>query len=224
MYNIKALTAIAAVGLFPFAANSATVTIDSFDTTQIVAAPGGGGASDTATVTAGEAIGGERKITATGDGVITPGNNTTVFVNGGTASVSNSDSVTGTGYFEWVAGGFDLTDGGTNDAFVLQIASVDLNVSFTLTVDGTSQTSAFNSTTGVVSFGFGAFGNLMNANDISLLVEGPASFDARFSFLGAEDLEPNAGPAPVPLPAGGLLLGSILLGGGIAARRKAKKA
>lgn len=223
MQNIKTLAAVSVAGLIPVAGNAATVTIDSFLTTQIVAAPTGGGASDTATVSASEAIGGVRTITAAGDGVITPGNNTTVFVNAGTASVSNSDSVTGTGLFEWNAGGFDLTDGGTNDTFVLQIASVDLNVSFTLEVDGLSQTSAFNSTTGAVSFGFGAFGDLTSANDISLFVEGPASFDARFSFLGAEDLEPNMTPSAVPLPAGGFLLGSILFGGGIAARRKAKK-
>lgn len=223
MLDIKTLAVVSAAGLIPVAGSAATVTIDSFLTTQIVAAPAGGGVSDTATVPAGEAIGGERTITATGNGVITPGNNTTIFVNAGTASVSNSDSVTGTGLFEWDAGGFDLTDSGTNDTFVLQIASVDLNVSFTLTVDGASETSAFNATTGAVAFSFGAFGDLTNATDISLLVEGPAAFDARFSFLGAEDLEPNATLSAIPLPAGGLLLGSVLLGGGIAARRKAKK-
>ena len=220
MVNVKGLLLVSAVALAPVAGAAATVTIDSFDTAQFVITPSAPGFDASSTVAAGEAIGGSRTITAAGNGTLFPVETTTINVGGGTASVSNSDDVTGTALFEWMAGGFDLTDGGTNDTFVLDINTVDLSVSYDLTIDGITSSSAANAMTGTVEFAFADFGNLADAGSISLLVAGPASFDASFSFLGAEDLIAN--PSAVPLPAGGLLLGSLLLGGGFVSRRKAK--
>lgn len=222
MLNVKTLSVLSAIALIPVAGNAATVAIDSFTTTQGAIDPAGGGLGTTSTVSASEALGGTRTITANGTGGLFPLVTTTISVGGGTASVSNSDQVVGTGLFEWAMNGEDLTDGGTNDTFVLQVVSADLGGSFELTVDGLSSTSTYNPATSTVSFSFGAYGNLSSANAISLLVSGPTSFDTSFSFLGAEDLVPNTPVSPVPLPAAGLLLGSVLLGGGIVARRKAK--
>ncbi len=102
-----------------------------------------------------------------------------------------------------------------NTQFVLDVINVDLNVVFDLTVDGITATSISTSSAGNVTWDFSSFAgaNLGSASEISLLVSGPTAFDAEIDFIGA---------AAVPLPAGGLLLGSILLGGGFAARRKAK--
>ena len=95
----------------------------------------------------------------------------------------------------------------------MSVINVDLDVQFDLTIDGATSSSTAVSAAGDILFDFADFGNLASATSISLLVSGPVAFDAEFDFLGA---------AQVPLPAGGLLLGSILLGGGFAARRKAK--
>ena len=215
MVNVKTLALVSAVALAPVAGAAATVTIDTFDTFQQVIDPSGFGLGASDTAAAGEAIGGNRTITADGDGAVFPTLATGVTVTGGTALVSNGSGVTGTGLFAWNAGGVDLTDGGTNTQFVLEVIDVDLDVSFDLTVDGATVTSTATSTAGTILFDFADFGgaDLTNADSISLLVSGPTSFDAEIDFLGA---------AAVPLPAGGLLLGSILLGGGFAARRKAK--
>ena len=95
----------------------------------------------------------------------------------------------------------------------LSVIDVDLDVQFDLTVDGATSSATAASAAGDILFDFADFGDLTSASSISLTVSGPVSFDAEFDFIGA---------AQVPLPAGGLLLGSILLGGGFAARRKAK--
>lgn len=223
MLDVKTLPLITVVSLLPIAGMAATVQIDSFDTSQSVIDPLGGMFGSTSTVTATEALGGMRTITARGDGTLFPVSTTTINISGGTAAVSNSDQVTGTGLFEWAAGGVDFTDGGTNDTFVLDIVSIDLGATFALTVDGATATSAYSTTTGFVSFDFGAFGDLTSASTISLMVSGDVSLDTSFWFLGAEDLVADPGNqtvSPVPLPAGGLLLGGILMAGGVAASRK----
>ena len=215
MFDVKTLAIMGAVALAPVAGSAATVAIDTFDTAQLAIDPGGMGFTDTNTVAAGEAVGGNRTITADGDGTLFPVSTTSINVAGGNAQVSNSSGVTGTALFEWNAGSVDFTDGGTNRFFVLNVLDVDLDVSFALTVDGVTSTSIATATAGAVLFDFGDFAgaDLTSASAVSLFVSGPTSFDATFDFLGA---------AEVPLPAGGLLLGSILLGGGFAARRKAK--
>ena len=213
MFDVKTLAIMSAVALAPVAGSAATVAIDTFDTAQLAIDPAGSGFSDSNTVAAGEAIGGNRTITADGNGTLFPVSTTTINVGGGSATVSNSSGVTGTGLFEWNAGGADLTDGGTNALIVLSVIDVDLDVQFDLTIDGATSSATSASTAGDIFFSFADFGDLSSASSISLLVSGPDSFDAEFDFIGA---------AQVPLPAGGLLLGSILLGGGFAARRKAK--
>jgi len=220
MFNFKTLSMVAAVALAPVAASAATISIDSFDTPQTAITPAGSGIGTSSTIAAPEAIGGQRTITVTGDGDLFPIVTTSINIAGGNVSISNSEGVTGAGLFEWTAGGVDLTDGGTNDNFVLEVNSVDTAVSFDLTIDGYTASHTAVSTSDDVLFDFMSFGDLTDANEISLLVYGPAAFDANFSFLGAEDLTANP-VSPVPLPAGGLLLGSILLGAGFMARRKA---
>lgn len=219
MFQLKTILVAGAVALAPVVSSAASITIDSFDTPQIAISPSGAGIGASSTIAAPEAIGGSRTITADGDGAFFPILTTAINVAGGTASISNSDQVVGSGLFAWDAGGTDLTAGGVNDTFVLVINSVDLGVTFDLTVDGVTSTSAFSAATGDVLFDFAAFGDLTSANDISLLVSGPAAFDASFSFFGAEDLIDNP-VAPIPLPAGSVLLGSLLLGAGIFARRR----
>ena len=219
MFNVKTLAAVSAVALLPMAGSAATVTIDSFLTSQEVIDPSGFGLPATSTVAAAEAIGGDRTITAAGDGASNPTRATSILVDGGSAFVANGPTVTGTALFEWAAGGFDLTDGGTNDTFVLALNSIDLSVDYALTIDGASAASSFNSATGNVEFDFSSFGDLSSADAISLLVSGPTSFDASFSFFGAEDLVENP-VATIPVPAAGFLLGSVLLGAGFMGRRK----
>ena len=216
MFDVKTLAIMSAVALAPVAGSAATVAIDSFDTAQLAIDPGGVGFTDSNTVAAGEAVGGQRTVTADGNGTLFPVSTTSINVANGSATVSNSSGVTGTGLFQWnVASGIDFTDGGTNSFFVLDVVAVDLNVQFDLTIDGATVTSVASASAGTVLFDFADFAgaDLTSASAISLLVSGPTSFDAEFDFIGA---------AAVPLPAGGLLLGSILLGGGFAARRKAK--
>lgn len=216
MFNVKTLAIMSAVALAPVAGSAATIAIDSFDTAQLAIDPAGAGFTDSNTVAAGEAVGGQRSITAD---VVTNAQNlpvaaTLVNVANGSATVSNGAGVTGTGLFEWNAGGLDFTDGGTNAFFILDVVDVDLDVQFDLTVDGSTVTSVSTSSAGTVLFDFADFAaDLTSVSAISLFVSGPTAFDAEFDFIGA---------AAVPLPAGGLLLGSILLGGGFAARRKAK--
>ena len=118
MFDVKTLAMMSAVALAPVAGSAATIAIDTFDTAQLAIDPAGSGFSDSNTVAAGEAIGGNRTITADGNGTLFPVSTTTINVGGGSAEVSNSIGVTGTALFEWNAGGIDLTDGGTNRFFI----------------------------------------------------------------------------------------------------------
>ncbi len=217
MVTIKTLAGAAAVAMMPMAGMAATVVIDSFDTAQLAIDPAGSGVSASNSMAAGEAIGGTRTITADGNGTLFPVSTTSINIAGGFAEVSNSNNVNGTGLFEWNAGGADLTDGGLNDTFVLYVNSTDLGTQFDLTVDGVTSTQTASST-GNISFSFAGFGDLSSASMISLLVSGPTAFDSSFTLLGAEDLEPN--PSPVPLPASGMMLGGLMLGAGFVARRR----
>lgn len=220
--NIRTLTVVGAAALFPFAAAAAPITIDGFTVFQEVSAPVNGSTPSSSTV-ASTFAGGDRTLTAAGDG---SGSSSTRFtqvaVDGGLASIANGPGVTGTGLFEWDLGGLDLTMGGLNDTFVLGVDFVDIATGFDLTVDGTTVSSMSSSNTNDILFDFTSFGLMTNVNDVSIRISGPVSFDATFDFFGVDDLQPNV--AAVPLPAGGLLLGAALLGGGFAARRKAKKA
>ena len=220
LFNIAALATSALV--LPQATLAATITIDDFTTNQAAAAPAEGAVPSTSTIAAPEAIGGFRTISLRGDGTGGIFSTTAANVSGGEASLSNTSGVTGSALFQWVPGGVDLTDGGLNDSFVLDVIATDLGTKFDLTVDGTT-VSASSGAAGRVVFPFTGFGDLTNANDISLFVSGPANLDTTFNFIGADDLIANPVTPPVaaiPLPASGLLLGGLILGAGVVTRRK----
>lgn len=222
MLSFRALLVASAAAILPATSFAAPILVDGFTAAQTVSAPDFSPLFPTSSTVDSTYAGGDRTVTARGDGAAFPGLATVVTIGGGAAAISNGTGVIGTGLISWALGGLDLTDGGLNDTFVLGVNRVDLALSFNLTVDGVTVSSSSTSATGNINFGFASFGDLTNVPEISLFVSGPSDFDASFSFLGADDLNPNV--SPVPLPAGGLLLGSVLLGGAVAARRKAKKA
>lgn len=217
------LLAAAAAVAFSGAASAATVVIDTFDVTnfQVVGAPTLGNNPQNPATTSGptpEAIGGIRTITNTRTA---PAGLTNAFgqqvqstVTSGKASVSLGAATQGFSVFSWNAGGADLVDG-TNDRITLEVLSTDQNVTFTLNLGGVSvsQTAL---AAGTLTFAFADFGaaDLTNVGAISLLIEGPTSFDTEFDLIQAV--------GAVPLPAGGLLalagLGAL---GAVRARRKA---
>ena len=192
------------------AAWAAPVYIDRFDGSQTVSNPGFGGFNPTDSGLFPNVIGaGSRDLTVAGNGSGFP-EVTTISVNGGTASITNGASTTGTALFEWDGLGTDLTDGGTNKYIELSILTADLNVDYTLTINGTSVTKALSSGTVLPSrliWDFTEFGttDLSNVGAMSLFVSGPQSFDASFDFIAAT----------VPLPGGAALafgaLGSLMV-------------
>lgn len=222
MMSIRTLAVASISALIPAVGFAAPITIDGFTAAQTVSDPDFAPLFPTSSTVDSTYAGGDRTVTAQGDGGAFPGLATVVTIGNGSASISNGSGVIGTGLFSWDLRGFDLTDRGLNDTFILGVNRVDLALSFSLTVDGRTVSSSSTSTTGNLTFGFASFGQLTDVQSISLFVSGPSDFDADFAFLGVDDLLPNV--SPVPLPAGGLLLGSVLLGGAVAARRKAKKA
>lgn len=212
-------------------AGAAPVTIDTFQTAQSTAAP-----NDTTpfenpvsvTGAAPEAIGGQRTVSALR---LTPDDNNSItgqqveaIVTPGLAGVSTGFATTGYGVFLW--GGAsplnaDLVDG-TNEWIDITVLSADQSdISYTLGLDGV-QVLKMASAAGTLRFNFSEFGGVdaTNISTISLLVNGPESFDTTFSFIGAD------GPVTsgvVPLPAGGLLaLGGMGALGALRTRRSRK--
>ena len=223
MIRSTLLTAAAAVAIAG-SANAASVTIDSFDTTnfQVLGAPTLGTPAQNPATTSGataDAIGGIRTLTnertdpaGTANAF---GRQVSTVISGGIAAVSLGASTEGTALISWDAGGADLVDG-TNDRITLDVISADLSVNFTLSIGGVSVTESVGSSgPGTLAFNFSDFAgvDLTNVSTISLLVSGQTSFDTEFDLIQAV--------GEVPLPAAGLLaiagLGAL---GATRARRK----
>lgn len=226
MVNLKTFGAAAAVALVPMMGAAATISVDDFSTFQVASAPGLGSLGPNSVATAPAGSIGDRTLTASGNGVNTPGSSTDILISGGIGAVSTSAGVTGQGRFTWDAGGIDFTDNGTNDTFVLDIVTLDLGANYELGLNGTVVSTATVSAASNILFDFADFdmADLMNANTISLFVSGDDAFDTSFTFLGAEDRVPPSvvvPPSAVPLPAAGFLLLAGL--GGMAGLRRRKK-
>ena len=225
MVNLKGMLAISAIALTPLAASAATISIDDFSTTHGPQSAAPGTTSSSTQIAPGGAIG-DRTLTATAEAGST--GNTTGLITGPVVDllgVSNDFLSQGSVTVSYDLGGLDISSSGTNDTIVIGTNSIDLSggALFSVAIDGVVS-SAGVLAAGILNYSFADFvgANFSSVNTLSFTVDsnGTDAVDASFTFIGIDDLEPNV--SPVPLPAGGLLLGSLLLGGGFAARRKAK--
>ncbi|MFK7754967.1 MAG: VPLPA-CTERM sorting domain-containing protein [Sedimentitalea sp.] len=217
-----ALTAAMLLG-FTGAVSAASISVDDFSTIQgPVTATGGATETDTQ-IAPGGALG-DRTITVTNDAGSFGG--TTGFITGPAINlfgVSNDFQTQGTVAVSYALGGYDLSDSGSNDTLIIGVESIDLAALFTIPIDGVSS-SAGVSMLGTLNFSFADFVGVdfSDVSDLSFAVgsNGVNAVDSSFTFIGVDDLVPNV-VAPIPLPAGGVLLLTGLLGLAYAKRRKA---
>lgn len=219
-----ALTAVAGLGLMTASAAAAPITIDTFDGDAWVADAPFFIIGSEAEVAAGSAIGGWRDLLAESDS--TDPLATEVRTSGGSLAYSNTAGSSGTGTVTWDGndgdastvdtsglGGIDLTDGGTNDGFLIKLLSADANLSITLNVwDMAGNLSSLDVlfTTSLVEYsaflyldGFVGGADLTNVGAIQLVLDGPENIDAVIDFIAV---------APVPLgPAMPPLLGALFM-------------
>ena len=228
--TLRALTAALFLGSVGTAGSAATVMIDEFSgVSQIVTAPSltpPNSNPDFQFAAAPTALGGQRGIGASrtsptgtdiGPGLITLG-----FSDGGVGGVSNAPGANGFATFFWDGGGADLVDG-TNTRITIDVAQVTAPTgptlaTFALEIGGVS-VSRLVSGAGQIEFGFDEFGgaDFTSIGSVMLLVTGVSGFGTTF-----DNVQAVGSPAPVPLPAAGLLLlGSIGALFGLRRRRDA---
>ncbi|MEM1372852.1 MAG: VPLPA-CTERM sorting domain-containing protein [Pseudomonadota bacterium] len=201
------------------AGHTATITIDTFNDSQGPVQASGGSTTVDISTTA-QAIGGTRTLSVTNAGGIGLTQGEVIMAAGGIFAFSNDALSTGSSTLSYSLGGFDLSDGGTNDTLLANVLGIDLGMIVSATVDGvtSSQTVA---STGNLEFAFTDFSGVdfTNVGTFSLTFDanGLNAVDATIDLIGAVGMDPS----PIPLPAGGVLLLTALAGVG-ALRRRAR--
>lgn len=232
-HALAALLALMTLPAGPAAA--ATIVIDQFVAPQLVVARPARGSVAASEVAAPLSIGGYREMRATNRENRL--NGTTLEAGEGVLDFSNAARTSGTGTLTWNGirstglRGLDVTDGGTNDAVFFDVLFSDANVDMTFSLrDTAGRTSTYSYLIGeelsgsagaapvVFSFAdFAGTADLRSINSVSFTLAGrAAAVDASLDLLYF-----GSTLAPVPLPAGALLLGSALLGAGLMGRRRA---
>lgn len=158
--------------------------------------------------------------------------------NPGVYAHSQDSGVNGYSELSYSLGGVDLTEGGTQNAFRVDLISVDLNGVIGITVDGVTQSL---STTDIIlgagvlpavtDFLFATFGGVdfSNVSSVSLFIDGNnvVALDATIDNIGtacsgrtnnggsADAINGTCGSTPIPVPAPLALLGLGLAGLGL---------
>jgi hypothetical protein len=224
MNTFKSLAAAALVSISPAIANAASVTVDNFTSFQTVSS-NSTNTPQSDTLADASVWGGNRYIESITleSGASSLNNNVTVV--SGIGAISNDVTVKGKNTLSYAGGPADLTDGATNTGIAIFIDSLDGSFDFSLILtDGSANTNTITQTitaNGFYAFLFSGFTGVDATDVSSFMVEitsNTSGSDMAFDFIEASDLTPPA----VPLPAGGVLLGSILLGGAFVAKRRKK--
>lgn len=240
--SMKSLVAVATLVIgASTAAHAAPIVIDDFVDEQLVALVEFGGVLSSSEIAASTALGGYRGLSVTSDAAAFFNTLMQTGATSGTSKLdlSNTPGVTGSGFVVWDGagsaglGGVDLTDGGTNDAILSTIIFADgaSQLEFMVTdTSGTSGTAIYQIPTGisgstVASVLFSGFTNSVDFTAVdSLLLSMSSTVPGTAFSIDLVSAGVASAPAPVPLPAAGLLLGSVLVGGGTLAARRRKKA
>ncbi len=193
------------------AATAAPITIDDFSTAQIIPA-GLNGSVQNAGI-----LGGERDVIANGSG-------TTFTATGGSAMMGTTggpnfvlldyDGVDGSTSSAYLLGDIDLTGGGINDSFQLNVASISGSVDWTVRV--AESASSYNegvvsiSSPGIIQF---SFASLSSQLGLGADFTGVERVTLRFNFDTNESITVenfsvgSAQTRPVPEPSSGALFG-----------------
>ncbi|MFP5273715.1 PEP-CTERM sorting domain-containing protein [Coleofasciculus sp.] len=212
-----------AIGTLVFSAGqaqAAQVAIDDFETGFQTVQLGGKGMTSSSTMNGlNQIIGGEREIKLTvEESEFGPNRGASVDVQNSLLTVSNDAGIESETVITWDGPGksglnADLTGGGMNGVFSLDIVSVDLQALVTLAVtDSGGDTASLSKAAlseGSAVFNFNTFNNAMDTDfsdveSISLTVGGPQEVD-----FAADSLVTTVAPVPEPLTilGSGLALG-----------------
>ena len=229
---MKTILISAALVVAPIAASAATILIDEFTSSQVVADAPIGSYSRTSEVADAAVLGGYREITVRKGGRGGPFATTMSSNAGGERRLnfSNQSRSAGTGTVLYDGrghaglGGVDLAMGDADARFRFTVKNADASMTVASTVTdtagGTSTlTQAFPRTIegSAIIFAFADYAgdvDFASVDSIAFTFSGPADLDASFDRLMALNNEVTT----VPLPAGGALLAGGLLA--LASRRR----